>query len=87
MLAIAASIFGGLTYLASASSCPAVDGVNSFIGTGGLAYGYGGVNPGAQYPSGPLRLGPDSTNTVANIGSFYLVCIRVFQVYYFACCS
>lgn len=68
MLAIAASLLGGLTYFASANSCPAVDGVNSFIGTGGLAYGYGGVNPGAQYPSGPMRLGPDSTNTVANIG-------------------
>lgn len=53
---------------ASDQSCHAVDGVNSFIGTGGLGYGYGGVNPGAQFPAGALRLGPDTTNTFGNIG-------------------
>ncbi len=57
-----------VTAAASDPSCRAVDGVNSFIGTGGLAYGYGGVNPGAQYPTGAMRLGPDTTNTFGNIG-------------------
>lgn len=52
----------------AAGSCPAVDSVNSFIGTGGIGFGYGGVNPAAQTPNGPMRLGPDTTNTMANVG-------------------
>ena len=32
----------------------------------GLAFGYGGINPGATYPAGPLRLGPDTSYTVGN---------------------
>jgi len=41
--------------------------VNPFVGTGGLTYGYGSLNPGAQAPFGALRLGPDTTATIANI--------------------
>lgn len=43
------------------------DLANVFIGSGGPAYGYGGVNPGAQYPFGAMRLGPDTSNTIADI--------------------
>jgi predicted alpha-1,2-mannosidase len=48
-------------------SCVSVDKVNVFIASGGLAFGYGGVSPAAQFPNGALRLGPDTTNTLANI--------------------
>ncbi len=59
----------------AAAACPAIEKVNPFIGSGGLAYGYGGVNPGAQLPYSPMRLGPDTTNTLANIGlSFASAC-------------
>ena len=43
------------------------DFANPFIGSGGPGFGYGGVNPGAQYPFGALRLGPDTSNTIADI--------------------
>lgn len=49
------------------NTCPAIEHVNSFIGTGGLAYGYGGVNPAAQYPHGPMKLGPDTTNSIVDV--------------------
>lgn len=62
------SLLSAVLSIAGAEQCPALDNVNSFIGTGGLGFGYGGVNPGAQTPSGPMRLGPDSTNTMANVG-------------------
>lgn len=47
----------------------AVDYVNTLIGSGG-ANGLGGwgnaqLNPGAQYPFGMLRLGPDTTGTAS----------------------
>lgn len=54
--------------IAASESCDAIEKVNGFIGTGGLGFGYGGVNPGAQFPTAPLRLGPDTTYTVGNIG-------------------
>lgn len=38
-----------------------------FIGSGGPGFGYGSLNPGAQYPFSPLRLGPDTTSSVADI--------------------
>eukprot|EP01032_Pedospumella_encystans_P007754 gene7754-9262_t len=50
-----------------ANVCDEYDKVNPFIGTGGLAYGYGGINPGAQLPFSPLRLGPDTTDTVVDL--------------------
>ena len=34
--------------------------VDPKIGTGGIGYGAGGINPGAQVPFGSLRLGPDT---------------------------
>lgn len=50
-----------------ADICAEYDLVNPFIGTGGLAYGYGGINPGAQLPFSPMRLGPDTTDTVVDM--------------------
>jgi putative alpha-1,2-mannosidase len=41
--------------------------VNPFIGSGGWAYAYGSLNPSAQVPYGALRLGPDTTDMVADI--------------------
>jgi len=34
--------------------------VDPIIGSGGIGYGAGGINPGAQVPFGSLRLGPDT---------------------------
>jgi predicted alpha-1,2-mannosidase len=53
--------------LIAASDLPGCQQVNGFIATGGPAYGYGGINPGAQYPFGALRLGPDTTTTVVDL--------------------
>lgn len=41
--------------------------VNVFIGSGGPAYGYGGVNPAAQVPFGAMRIGPDTTLKAGDI--------------------
>lgn len=35
--------------------------VNPLIGTGGLGFGAGSINPGPQVPGGAMRLGPDTT--------------------------
>lgn len=43
------------------------DQVNVFIASGGPAYGYGSVNPGAQVPFGAMRLGPDTTLKAGDI--------------------
>jgi hypothetical protein len=56
-----------LSYSVSSLNCDAYDKVNCFIASGGLGYGYGGINPGAQLPFSPLRLGPDTTDTVIDI--------------------
>ncbi len=37
------------------------DYVSTFIGTGGVGFGIGSTNPGAQVPFGALRLGPDTS--------------------------
>ena len=63
----ACALIAGSLPLALAS-CAQYEKSNVFIGTGGLAYGYGGINPGVSYPSGALRLGPDTTDSVADIG-------------------
>ena len=35
--------------------------IDAFIGTGGPGWGAGSLNPGAQFPHGTLRLGPDTS--------------------------
>jgi len=49
------------------NSCANLVPTNLFIATGGLAYGYGGINPGVQFPFGALRLGPDTTDSVVDL--------------------
>lgn len=68
MFCIALFVLAGLLgKTASADTCKEYDLVNTFIGTGGLAYGYGGINPGAQLPYSALRLGPDTTDSVIDM--------------------
>jgi putative alpha-1,2-mannosidase len=38
-----------------------VDVVDPFVGTGGVGYGAGSLNPGPQVPFGLFRVGPDTT--------------------------
>jgi putative alpha-1,2-mannosidase len=40
--------------------------VNVFVGTGGLAYGYGSLNPSTN-PHGGMRLGPDTADSALDI--------------------
>jgi putative alpha-1,2-mannosidase len=37
--------------------------VNSFVGSGGTFWGYGGISPAAQLPFGAFRIGPETTQT------------------------
>lgn len=37
------------------------DSVNVFVGTGGLGFGYGGLNPAASAPNGLVKVGPDTS--------------------------
>ncbi len=68
-IAMLSLIYAWLALMSSAAgdNVPCCQQVNSFIGTGGPGYGYGGVNPGAQYPFGALRLGPDTTSSVVDL--------------------
>ena len=55
---------------------PPLDQVDSLIGTGSAGYGQGQNNPGAQYPFGALRLGPDTSQGAAfvsfnHFGGYY----------------
>eukprot|EP01031_Cornospumella_fuschlensis_P037388 gene37388-45400_t len=67
MIAVLACFVAVLTVV-SAADTTAYDKVNVFIATGGLAYGYGSVNPGAQVPFGAVRLGPDTTIKAVDVG-------------------
>ena len=48
------------------AACPALELVNPFVGTGGLAFAYGSITPAAQVPFGALRLGPDTTSSLGD---------------------
>ena len=48
-----------------------IDVVDTRIGTGGLGWGVGGQNPGAQIPFGACRVGPD-TSTLMNVNLYQL---------------
>jgi len=60
------------------NSAPEGDGVNVFIGSGGIGFGVGSTSPAAQVPFGAVRLGPDSSwnglNPIFahNVGYWYL---------------
>lgn len=49
------------------SSHALVEYVDPFIGTGGVGFGIGSLNPGAQVPFGAMRLGPDTTDQTDGI--------------------
>lgn len=63
----AISICLSFVVAAEAASCTAYDKVDTFISTGGPGFGYGAVNPAAQYPLSPLRVGPDTTSSPIDI--------------------
>jgi putative alpha-1,2-mannosidase len=35
--------------------------VSTLVGSGGVGYGIGSLNPGPQYPFGAMRVGPDTS--------------------------
>ena len=39
--------------------------IDPYIGTGGVGFGAGNHNPGAQVPHGGLRLGPDTSKSLS----------------------
>lgn len=47
--------------VACAGQQPPAAYVDTRIGSGGVGFGIGGINPGAQVPYGALRLGPDTS--------------------------
>jgi putative alpha-1,2-mannosidase len=68
LLVVATTVANGVTVASKRpTSCAQYDLVNPFIGTGGFGYGYGGLNPAAQLPHGPLRLGPDTMTTTIDL--------------------
>lgn len=66
-LTILSLIVAWLNVMNATADVPGCQQVNGFIATGGPGYGYGGINPGAQYPFGALRLGPDTTSTIVDL--------------------
>lgn len=42
--------------------------VDPFVGSGGDAFGYGGLNPAAQVPNGLAKVGPDTSSESSRIG-------------------
>lgn len=53
--------------VAALASHALVEYVDPFIGTGGVGFGIGSLNPGAQVPFGCMRLGPDTTDQTDGI--------------------
>lgn len=65
VLALIAAFLG----IVSGSDCDKViELTNPFIGSGGLGFGYGSVSPAACYVQGPVRLGPDTSSSAADLG-------------------
>ena len=54
--------------LQSTCDFSSLDNVDPLIGSGGLGWGYGALNPGPGYPRAPIRVGPDTTKSVLNAG-------------------
>lgn len=52
--------------------------VDPFIGTGGVGFGIGSINPGAQAPFGALRLGPDTSLGLGTHVDCCFVWLRLF---------
>ena len=58
---LTSALWVALAVCVSAAAAGLVDLVDTRIGTGGVGYGDGSLNPGAQVPFGAMRLGPDTT--------------------------
>ena len=58
---------GGVLATTSLSCARLIDATDGLIGSGGLGFGYGGLNPGAGFPYSPFRLGPDTQNSSADV--------------------
>jgi putative alpha-1,2-mannosidase len=56
-----------------AGQLPPAAYVDTRIGSGGVGFGIGGINPGAQVPYGALRLGPDTSLGLGESRSFMRV--------------
>jgi putative alpha-1,2-mannosidase len=68
MIKVLSFLLFGVNLVTASSKCGlAYDLVNPFIASGGPGFGYGAVNPGAQYPLSPLRVGPDTMSSVIDI--------------------
>lgn len=63
-----AAIAAGAAGNGSSAASSSYDNVNVFIGSGGFAFGYGSVSPSAQVPFGAMRLGPDTTMKMGDVG-------------------
>lgn len=57
--------------------------VDTRIGTGGAGFGIGSLNPGAQFPFGALKLGPDTTYFDAKWGGQWWFRWNHFGGYYY----
>ena len=66
LLAVLAASTTAAAAAAAAALPPPLSLVDPFIGSGGLGFGAGSHNPGAQIPFGSFRLGPDTALRVAN---------------------
>jgi len=55
------SVLAALAAAALVAAGPLTDIVDTRIGTGGVGFGIGSLNPGAQVPFGSMRLGPDTS--------------------------
>jgi putative alpha-1,2-mannosidase len=60
------------TSLAAAAAARLSETVDTRIGAGGVGYGAGSINPGAQVPFGAMRLGPDTTWMDPTWGNWWL---------------
>ena len=65
---LALSVLVGLASALSDECASLLSKADPLNGSGGLGYGYGSINPGSSFPRGAMRLGPDTTKSVANLG-------------------
>ncbi len=66
-MAVVLALLLGATLSHGHECGPSYDKVNTFISTGGPGFGYGAINPAAQYPLSPMRLGPDTESSVIDV--------------------
>ncbi|RYG57508.1 hypothetical protein EON66_00210 [archaeon] len=70
-LCVISALLGTVSARGVAPPPPHVAYVDTRIGTGGSGFGIGSLNPGASYPFGALRLGPDTMSRADGIGPIW----------------